>query len=149
MPSGNQCWQWQKRCKLVQILQHQNLKPSLSLNQNPTQDEEFSRIVIDLPWPIKDRDFVFHSRLMVNTKLQTTIISLDSITDFYPADSHYIRGQANISYAIKHISDSSSLLTIHMHTDFAGSLSPSIINAMLIDELYEDIKKLSVLLAKD
>jgi hypothetical protein len=36
-----------------------------------------------------------------------------------------------------------------MHTDFAGSLSPSIINAMLIDELYEDIKKLSVLLAKD
>ena len=54
--------------------------------------------------------------------------------------------QANISYSVQVLTASSSVLTITMHTEFGGDISPKIINLILIDELQDDIHNLMSLL---
>ncbi len=137
MPSGEKCWRWQKRCKLTRLIQKESI------------NEEYAYTVINLPWPLKDRDFVFHSQLQFDTMTNTTTITLKPSSNSYPIDKKYIRGQANISYAVKAITDSSSHLTITMHTEFAGSIMPSILNSKLVEELHKDIKSLILLLNRE
>lgn len=137
MPSGEKCWRWQKRCKLTRIIKKEST------------NEEYAYTVINLPWPLKDRDFVFHSQLKFEPTTNTTTITLKPSKNTNLINKKYIRGQANISYTVKTITDSSSHLTITMHTEFSGSIMPSILNSKLVEELHKDIKSLVYLLNKE
>ena len=130
---GSECLQWQKRCYSSHII------------QKISEQELYAYSIIDLPWPVLNRDFVFHSLVTVDPLTKTTTLTLSPANNIFP-QTKYIRATANISYSVQVLTASSSVLTITMHTEFGGSISPRIINSILIDELHDDVDNLISLL---
>ena len=130
---GSECLKWQERCYSSRII------------QQISEQELYAYSVIDLPWPVSNRDFVFHSLVTVDPLTKTTKLTFSPAKNMYPK-TKYIRATSNISYSLREFTTSSSVLTITMHTEFGGSISPRIINSILVDELQDDIDNLLSLL---
>ncbi len=130
---GSKCLKWQERCY------------SSRITQQISELELYAYSVIDLPWPVSNGDFVFHSLVTVDPLTKTIKLTFSPAKNMYP-QTKYIRATANISYSLRELTSSSSVLTITMHTEFGGSISPRIINSILIDELQDDIDNLISLL---
>lgn len=130
--SDNSCWQWQKRCINAHVIQ------SISNKEKDVYS------VIDLPWPVADRDFVFRTKIEKDSESKVTTITFTPSNYVYP-DTKYIRAKAQVRYEIKELSNASCLLTITMHTEFGGDLSEKLINHRLAKELLSDIEMLITL----
>lgn len=130
---GSACLEWQKRCYSSRVI------------KKISEQELYAYSIIDLPWPVLNRDFVFHSVLTEDPLTKTTTLTLSPADGLYPK-TKYIRATANISYSFKEAGASSNILTIIMHTEFGGRISAKIINSILIDELEDDVHNLISLL---
>ncbi|WP_068545716.1 START domain-containing protein [Thalassotalea crassostreae] len=132
-PINGECWQWQSRCKKSKKV------------KDLSGSDRLVYTVINMPWPVSDRDFVFHSSINFDEDSKTTTLILKPYKEQYP-ETKYVRGEANIRYEIRELTETTSHLTIIMHTDFKGSISASAINSKLISELNGNIKRLLRLL---
>ena len=130
---SDRCWDWQARCK-----------KSTTIKQI-SENESIVYAVINMPWPLSDRDFVFRSVYIIDAENKTIKIELSPAKGKY-AKTKYVRGSGNATYIIKELSASESELIIEMHTEFAGSISPKLLNSKLVSELRKDIDLLIKLL---
>lgn len=128
--NSDKCWQWIKRCRSTKEI------------KKVSENEVFSYTILNMPWPISDRDFIFHTIKSVDplNKVTTITIKPALINNMY--NTKYVRGQANVIYRIEALSATSSLLTITMHMEFGGRLSSKVINPILVKELHADINEL-------
>lgn len=133
---GNECWQWQGRCASSKIVKQ--------LNKN----EKIVYTTINMPWPLTDRDFLFYSLFNFDVETQTTTLTLSPATNKQAENlvlqTDLVRAKSNIVYTVHPIPKTSTTaystkLTILMHTDLGGDISPSFVNQKLVDELHEDI----------
>lgn len=130
---GNKCWGWQGRCSSVKIIKKIN------------EDERLIHTVIDMPWPVSNRDFVFYTALTFNSATKVTNLTLTPAEDVdYPSD--LVRAKSNIQYTMTPISADTTQLNILMHTEFGGDMPASFVNSKLVDELFSDIEDLTSLL---
>ena len=135
----NGCWSWQLKCKSSVILEKIN------------EQHQVVYTVVNMPWPITDRDFVFdakiteHSAGPVQGVTKKVVISLaphPNPEQYNKEKSNLVRATSNIVYELTASSDNKTQLNIYMHTDFSGSISPKLINGRLVDSLLDDIDAL-------
>jgi hypothetical protein len=135
MGSGDGCGEWRAVCKSSEIM------------STVSETENYVYMVLDLPWPISDRDMVIHSDANIDLEAKTVTVNLVSASSSHP-EQDYVRAESNGQYLITAIADEQVEFTYIMHTDFGGDLSPDIINTRLSTSTYDDIKQLQELAEK-
>ncbi len=155
---GNACWQWQLRCKSSKVLAKLNSRHQIVYT------------VINMPWPLSDRDLIFDVAVKGATATGTGLIldsnenSFDENKENNPVlislkpysgeleqlvqNEKLVRAMSTIDYSLSPISEHQTQLSIYMHTEFGGSVSPSMINTRLEKSVRQDINALLQLINK-
>lgn len=129
MGDGEACSQWRKLCKSSQVFNKQ------------ADTERYIYMVLDMPWPLADRDMVIHSQATTNLDNKTLIVDLQPASQSYPMQD-YIRAESAGSYQITALSDELMEFSWIMHTHLGGDVSPAMINKRLASTTYEDVMRL-------
>ena len=130
---GEGCGDWRAMCESSVVLK------ALS------EQNRFVYLVLDLPWPIADRDMVIHSHAQVDRDAKTVTVKLQSASSEYPLQD-YERAETSGEYRIRAINDAQVEFTYTIHSDLGGDLPPDLINPRLVASTYEDVQRLQSLL---
>jgi hypothetical protein len=134
--NDDKCWNWIEKCQIVKLL------------AQISDDEKIIYSVLNMPWPLSKRDFVFRSVRKIETLKGLATLELSPVNGMYKA-TKYIRAKSTVTYRIKSLSPSSSSLSIIMHAELGGTTPTSLINSLIVDDLLGDIKALGKLLTVD
>jgi START domain len=132
---GDGCSAWRALCKSSEVL------------SMVSDTERYVYLVLDLPWPLSDRDMVIHSTAQIDPASRTATVQLASASSRHPAKD-YVRAESSGEYTIKAISDEQVEFTYIMHTDLGGDLSPDVINPQVASSTFTDIAQLRLLAEK-
>ena len=132
MGNGEGCEEWRAMCKSSEIL------------STLSDTEQLVYLVLDMPWPISDRDMVIHSTAAIDVEAMNVKVQLESASSEHPEED-YVRAITNGRYEIQALGEEQVELTYIMHTDLGGDLSPAVINPRLVSATYDDIKRLQVI----
>jgi hypothetical protein len=132
---GDGCSAWRALCKSSEVL------------SMVSETERYVYLVLDLPWPLSDRDMVIHSIAQIDAASRTATVQLASASSKHPAKD-YVRAESSGEYTIKAISDEQVEFTYIMHTDLGGDLSPDVINPQVASSTFTDIAQLRLLAEK-
>lgn len=127
--NGETCSEWRKLCKSSKVL------------QLLTDKERYVYMVLNMPWPLADRDLVIHSTASIDSDNKTYTVDLSSAADRYP-QQEYVRAQSSGSYQLSLIDQYRVQFTWIMHTDLGGKLSPNVINKRLVENTFDDVVRL-------
>jgi hypothetical protein len=129
---GSDCAKWRGMCKSSQVL------------KIVSEQERFVHMVLDLPWPISDRDAVVRSVTEIDTEVRTVTINVTPASDELP-EQDYVRATTNAQFLLRVVSENEVELTYTVHADLGGDLSPGIINSRLASATVEDVERLVAL----
>jgi hypothetical protein len=132
---GNGCSVWRAMCKSSEVL------------NKVSDSESLVYLVLDLPWPVSDRDLVVRSVANIDTQAKTLHVTLESASSEHPAQD-YVRAESSGEYELKVVGDARSEFTYIQHTDIGGDLSPDLINPSMLSSTFDDIKRLQQLAEK-
>jgi hypothetical protein len=132
---GEGCSDWRALCKSSEVL------------STVSDTERYVYLVLDLPWPLSDRDMVIHSTARMDPAAKTATVQLESASSRHPARD-YVRAESNGEYTIRAISEDQVEFTYIMHTDLGGDLSPEVINPQVASSTFTDIAQLRLLAEK-
>jgi hypothetical protein len=132
---GEGCSDWRALCKSSEVL------------STVSDTERYVYLVLDLPWPLSDRDMVIHSIAQVDSASKTATVQLESASSRHPARD-YVRAESSGEYTIRSISENQVEFTYIMHTDLGGNLSPEVINPQVASSTFTDIAQLRLLAEK-
>jgi len=135
MGDGDGCVEWRVMCKSSEVL------------SVDSDTERHVYMVLDMPWPVADRDMVMHSIAEVDTAAKTVTVQLENASSKHP-EQDYVRAISNGQYQIQALSEEQVEFTYIMHTDLGGDLSPEMINPRVVESTYADIKQLQLLAEK-
>jgi hypothetical protein len=135
MGDGDGCDEWRAMCKSSEIL------------STLSETEQLVYLVMDMPWPVTDRDMVIHSIAQIDVDAKNVTVELQSAESEHPT-ADYVRATTKGQYKIQAINEGQVELTYIMHTDLGGDLSANMINPRLISATFDDIKRLQVLSEK-
>ncbi|MFT6365375.1 MAG: hypothetical protein ACJAUG_002319 [Halioglobus sp.] len=126
---GNGCSAWRAMCKSSEIV------------KKVSDQEHYIYMVLDLPWPISDRDLVMHSVAQTDADAKSVTVILNTASDDHP-EQKFVRAESNGHYTLTATGDDLVEFTWTMHTDLRGKLSPGIINPQLTSSTLKDVKSL-------
>ncbi len=126
---GNGCSEWRAMCKSSEIV------------KEVSDQERYIYMVLDLPWPISDRDLVMHSVAKTDTEAKSVTVNLSTASDSHP-EQDYVRAESNGHYTVTATGDELVEFTWIMHTDLRGKLSPRMINPQLTSSTLKDVRSL-------
>tara|TARA_R110002049_G_scaffold67767_7_gene175864 strand:- start:677 stop:1303 length:627 start_codon:yes stop_codon:yes gene_type:complete len=132
MGDGQRCSEWRARCKSSEVL------------GTPSDTERTIYMVLDMPWPVEDRDMVIHSTIDIDRTARTVTVQLGPDTANHP-EQGYVRASTTGQYEIKALDEDQVFLTYIMHTDLGGDLSANLANPRVVESTYEDMKRLQAL----
>lgn len=132
---GNGCSAWRAMCKSSEVL------------SKVSDSESIVYLVLDLPWPVSDRDLVVRSIANIDTQAKTLHVTLESASSEHPVQE-YVRAESSGEYELKVIGDTRSEFTYIQHTDIGGDLSPDLINPSMLSSTFDDIRRLQQLAEK-
>jgi hypothetical protein len=135
MGDGDGCVEWREMCKSSEVL------------SVPSDTERYVYMVLDMPWPVADRDMVMHSIADVDTAAKTVTVQLQNASSKHP-EQDYVRAVSNGQYQIQALGEEQVEFTYIMHTDLGGDLSADLINPRVVESTYADIKQLQLLAEK-
>ncbi|NND66845.1 MAG: hypothetical protein HKN19_04580 [Halioglobus sp.] len=126
---GATCAQWRGNCKSSRIL------------RQPDENERYIHMVLDLPWPLSDRDMVLRSLSSVDEQSKTATVDILSVDGEYP-EQKYVRANTRAHYSLELVEPGRIALTYIVHVDLGGDLSPGIINPQLASSTFDEIRRL-------
>ncbi|WP_372810447.1 START domain-containing protein [Litorivivens sp.] len=130
--SDNECAKWRKMCKSSRVI------------EQISEDERIVHTILDLPWPLSDRDVV--NRVTVERCARTGRITVNAVSDpKLPPSKKYVRALSNTSIEILPVSDTATRLTLISHADMGGDLPPDRINERIPRGTLEDLRVLKSL----
>jgi START domain len=135
MGDGSSCVEWRVMCKSSEIL------------RVDSDTERYVYMVLDMPWPVADRDMVIHSIIEIDTTANTVTVQLQNAASKHP-EQDYIRAISNGQYLMQALGDEQVEFTYIMHTDLGGDLPADLINPRVVESAYADIKQLQLLAEK-
>jgi hypothetical protein len=127
--NGNGCAKWRSKCKSSEVL------------ETISEHERYVYAVLDLPWPVTDRDIVLHSKTEFDAETKTATVSLQSTSSRHPAGD-YVRAETSGQFVIRAVNEQQVEFTYIMHTELGGNLPASRVNAGLADGAFEDLSRL-------
>lgn len=126
---GEGCNQWRELCRSSTVL------------QNLPNSQRYIYMVLNMPWPLSDRDMVIHSKATLAADNKAFIVNFTSAHDSYPMQDH-VRAISSGNYHIRATSEQQMEFSMVMHTELGGNLSPSIINDRLVENTLADVARL-------
>lgn len=126
---GNGCSEWRAMCKSSEIV------------KKVSDQEHYIYMVLDLPWPISDRDLVMHSVAQTDADAKSVTVNLNTASDGHP-EQDFVRAESNGHYTVTATGDDLVEFTWIMHTDLRGKLSPRMINPQLTSSTLKDVRSL-------
>jgi hypothetical protein len=133
--TGEGCSAWRAMCKSSEII------------GAVSDTEHYVYLVLDMPWPLSDRDMVIHSTAHIDQAARTVTVQLEPASSKHPA-TDLVRAESSGEYTIKALSDQQVELTYIMHTDLRGDLSPEMINPRVAESTLTDVVALRRLTEK-
>ena len=124
--TGDGCAEWRKMCKSSKIL------------DETSADDRLVYMVLDLPWPLSDRDVVMRILTNIDTEAQTAVVSLNSDSQAYPAQKH-VRAECNGQFVIKVLDENQVEVTYEMHADIGGDISPGMVKSRQVDSTFAEM----------
>ncbi len=128
---GNGCAAWRAMCKSSNVIEIVG------------ENERFVHMVLDMPWPISDRDLVMHVTDSMDTQLQQAFVQFTSASEKLPTDD-WVRAKANGEYLITVTDENQVHFVYIIHTDLGGNLSANMINPRVASSTIEDLQRLRV-----
>lgn len=125
----NGCAQWRQQCKSSKSLEE-------------TIEGRILHIVLDLPWPVTDRELVVQSTVLDDSIADLTRLTGKSVEYTIP-DSDLIRATTRFVYCVRGTGDDTSLVTYEMHTELNGGVPQSLYNSQVVDSTLEDMAALA------
>lgn len=132
---GEGCSAWRTMCKSSEVL------------GVATETERYVYLVLDMPWPVSDRDMVIHSTANIDLATKTVTVQLQSASDKHP-EQDYVRAVSNGQYLIRAVSEEQAEFTYIMHTNLGGDLPANLINPRMTETTFDDVKRLQALAEK-
>jgi len=126
---GEGCSAWRAMCKSSQVI------------ETVSEREHYIYMVLDLPWPISDRDLVVHSVVSSDTDSQFIRVDLNTSSDKHPITDD-VRAESNGHYTLTATAKDVVEFVWVMHTDLKGKLSPGMINPQLTSATLKDVRSL-------
>jgi hypothetical protein len=118
-----------------------NTPESKLLSREGKTSHQYS--VMDAPWPVSDRDYVFR---VVTTHDETTgsvELAISADPTYYPEQKGRIRVQtAKGSWKLEPISTQKTRVTFRMHLEPGGGIPEWLINARVVDTPFEALTNL-------
>ena len=96
---------------------------------SPTERIEYNHTTA--PWPVSDRDFVFHAQVKADRKAKTLVFELKSVVDpAMPVDeSKAVRGELlDSSYTLTQLDAKHTRLVVEIQADPKGSVPKWVVN---------------------
>lgn len=122
-------------------------------------NERYHYQILDIPFPFKDRDFIFHSILKQNPETRAITIIVTSASDYcYDKQSPQCSEvkQSNLVRVSKSIGtyklepcDKGVKITWIQHTDPAGNLPNWLVNQFAADTPYKTLKQLAQIVEEE
>lgn len=82
-----------------------------------------------VPWPFKDRDFVFKIDSIVDKKNKSITVKMKSVNDVVPVDDRYVRGELiHGTIYIEYVKESVTFVRIIFATDPKGLIPTWLVN---------------------
>ncbi|MEM9254755.1 MAG: START domain-containing protein [Pseudomonadota bacterium] len=132
MGDGSRCAEWRAQCKSSKVL------------ETISDRERYIYMVLDMPWPAKDRDMVVHITGHQDDANRVATITLQSDSEHYP-EQKFIRAETRGEFVIKSLGANQVEFIYEMQTDLGGDLSPSLVNPRLTEATFQDLTKLQEL----
>ena len=129
---GDGCAQWRLRCKSSEVL------------NVASEQERTVHLVLDMPWPVSDRDLVMHTLQTVDAETNSLKVELTPAAES-PPTKKYIRASGTGYYFMRPVSHDQIEFTYEIHTDLGGDLSPKMINGRIAESTLEDMQALKKL----
>lgn len=129
MGDGNGCAEWRAMCESSEVI------------EVVTEHERYVYLVLDLPWPAKDRDMVMHSTTSIDPETFNATVELKTESSKHPPRDH-IRAESSGQFVIKALSTEQVEFTYIMHTDLGGDLPAGAVNSRLADGALDDLRRL-------
>jgi hypothetical protein len=126
---GEGCNQWRELCQSSRVL------------KTLPDRERTIYMVLNMPWPLSDRDMVIHSRTTLDNENKAFTVNFTSAQDSYPIQD-YIRAISTGRYHVRVTSEQQVEFSMVMHTELGGNLSPSIINDRVVKNTLADVARL-------
>ena len=136
------CQDWIYACK------HSRLLKEISFN------ERYHYQILDIPFPFKDREFIFHSKLMQDPESNIitirTIIASDDCQDdnFYlcahPEENGHVKVNVSVGIIKLETDDKGVLFTWIQHTNPEGYLPGWLVNRFIEQTPYQTLKALRI-----
>lgn len=125
----NGCSPWRKMCKTSRVL------------SKPTALSSYVYSVLDMPWPLSDRDIVARSQLTIDG--ERGVVTLDIVSDasHYPLQDH-IRADANIRYVFRRLEGHLTEVIYTNHTNLNGGVPASLFNSQVVSSTAKEMSAL-------
>lgn len=130
------CPEWVHRCKQARELKRNSF------------GEVYTYRIIDLPWPVSDRDIVLHKVVSYDPETKEILIRNEGVPDFIPKTGYVRIEKSSGTYRLKPLPTGEVELTWQQFSDPGGDLPKALINAMLtgtpmttLENLHEMVKK--------
>lgn len=129
---GNGCAGWRAMCKSSKVL------------ETVSEQERYVYMVLDLPWPLSDRDMVMHTLTRVDPQSRTATVDLQTDSERHPPKD-YVRAESSGQFIIRMLSETQTEFTYIMHTDLGGDLPAGTVNGRLAESAVADLERLKKL----
>ncbi len=126
---SNGCAQWRSQCKQSTVLESLSAESSIL------------HLVLDLPWPLSDRDLVIKYTVSTDKKSGITRLAGQSLDNYYPLQEQ-IRAQTMLIYCIKPISHNQTNVVYEMQTQLNGDVPVSLFNTQVVNSTLKDMAEL-------
>ncbi len=111
------------------------------------EEESFNRryaySVNDLPWPVKDRDYVLEINTSKNLETGAIVMNMYAVDGKMPVKDEYVRVTVQEThYFFYELPDNKTKMIWLQHTEPAGSIPSWLVNALIVDIPYKSMKAL-------
>jgi len=129
MGTGDGCVEWRAMCKSSRLL------------EVVSETERYVYMVLDLPWPMSDRDLVIHTTTDIDPEANTVTVNLQSASERHPPED-YVRAEIQGQFVITALDEETVDFTYIMHTELGGGVPVNMVNSRLKDSAIDDLARL-------
>ncbi|WP_246841189.1 START domain-containing protein [Hahella sp. CCB-MM4] len=105
--------------------------------------KRFAYSVNDLPWPVKDRDYVLEINTHKDQDTGAIVMNMFAVDNKMPAKDEYVRVTAQEThYFFYELPDNKTKMVWLQHTEPAGSIPSWLVNALIVDIPYKSMRAL-------
>lgn len=125
----------EKMSKVIHLIESSEIK-------RPALNDYALYAVIDMPWPVTNRDLVWTVKKVSETS-EKAIFDLNIQNDLAPPNDDYVRfKQVSGSFTVENSGPGKTLVIWEQFNDLGGSIPTMILNSAAIDVGFESLKNL-------